>query len=112
MNRAAEAPLFEYIGGELELFEKAVNWKRYWRSRIQAFVAGDVLEVGAGIGTNTRVFEDLVYQSWTCLEPDAALSARIPPMGPGYCTRVGTTEHLGAHERFDSILYIDVLEHI
>ncbi len=33
-------------------------------------------------------------------------------MGPGYATRVGTTEDLVASECFDTILYIDVLEHI
>lgn len=112
MSREAASPVYEYAGGELELFEKAVRWKRYWRNRVQPFVAGDVLEVGAGIGANTRALADLPHRSWTCLEPDPALAARIPSMGPGYAKRVGTTECLGASEGFDTILYIDVLEHI
>jgi SAM-dependent methyltransferase len=112
MNREAASPAFEYVGGELELFEKAVRWKRYWRNRVTPFVAGDVLEVGAGIGANTRALADLLHRSWTCLEPDPALAARIPSLGPGYAMRVGTTEDLGAPECFDTILYIDVLEHI
>jgi SAM-dependent methyltransferase len=112
MSRSAETPVFEYIGGELALFEKAIRWKRYWRSRIEPFVAGDVLEVGAGIGANTRALSGLRQHTWTCLEPDAALAAKIPVMGPGYSTRVGTTAELNASERFDAILYIDVLEHI
>ena len=112
MSRGAETHAFEYVGGELELFEKAVNWKRYWRNRIELFVAGDVLEVGAGIGANTRALSDLPHRSWMCLEPDGELAAQIPTVGPGYSTRVGTTGDLAAHERFDSILYIDVLEHI
>jgi trans-aconitate methyltransferase len=112
MSRATETPAFKYVGGELELFEKAVNWKRYWRNGIQPYVGGDVLEVGAGIGANTRTLSDLPHRSWTCLEPDGTLAAQIPPMGPRYSTRVGTTKELATHERFDSILYIDVLEHI
>jgi SAM-dependent methyltransferase len=112
MRTDDQAPAFEYVGGELELFEKAVNWKCYWRDRIQPFVAGDVLEVGAGIGANTGLLASLPHGNWTCLEPDAALASRIPDLGPGYRTIVGTTSELGAHERFDTILYIDVLEHI
>jgi SAM-dependent methyltransferase len=112
MSRAAETPAFEYVGGELALFAKAVHWKRYWRDRAEPFIAGDVLEVGAGIGSNTLTLSGLPHRSWTCLEPDGALAAKIPPMGPGYSTRVGTTEELDASEHFDTILYIDVLEHI
>lgn len=112
MSRAIANPAFEYIGDELALFEKAVRWKSYWRSRIEPFLAGDVLEVGAGLGANTRSLAGLPHRSWTCLEPDRALAAKIPWMGPGYSTRVGTTESLGAAERYDAILYIDVLEHI
>jgi SAM-dependent methyltransferase len=112
MNRTPASPAFEYAGGELDLFEKAVRWKRYWRNRAEPFIAGDVLEVGAGIGANTRALADLAHRSWTCLEPDPALAARIPSMGPGYATRVGTTKEFFASECFDTILYIDVLEHI
>lgn len=112
MSRAVEHSAFEYVGGELALFENAVHWKRYWRSRTEPFIVGDVLEVGAGLGANTRSLAGIAHRSWTCLEPDRALAAKIPWMGPGYSTRVGTTEQLAASERFDSILYIDVLEHI
>jgi SAM-dependent methyltransferase len=112
VSASAKAGEFEYIGGELRLFEKAVNWKRYWRGRIRPFVGGDVLEVGAGIGANTRALSNLAHTTWTCLEPDATLASGIPEMGPEYFRRVGTTEDLAAHEQFDSILYIDVLEHI
>lgn len=112
MSRHSQTHDFEYVGGELDLFEKAVNWKRYWRERIRSFVWGDVLEVGAGIGTNTRLLSGLPHTTWTCLEPDAGLAARIPALGLEHYTRVGTIEDLGAHERFDTILYIDVLEHI
>lgn len=112
MSEATKTRSFEYVGGELELFEKAKNWKRYWRDRIRPFVSGDVLEVGAGIGANTVALTDLPRRSWTCLEPDAALAKQIPHLGPGYETRIGTTESLAPGEFFDSILYIDVMEHI
>ena len=31
---------FEYAGSELALFEKAVNWKRYWSVQIAPFLRG------------------------------------------------------------------------
>lgn len=112
MSPVADSP-FQYEGSELDLFEKARNWKAYWREHIRGFVRGNVLEVGAGIGANTLTLADLDYQSWTCLEPDAALAARVTlPPGGRHQAAVGTIDDLPADARFDSILYIDVLEHI
>jgi len=110
---AAPNPRFEYAGSELELFEKARNWKAYWRSQIAGFVRGEVLEVGAGIGANTATLAELEFQRWTCLEPDATLASRIVlPPGGRHDTVVGTIGDVPAEARFDAILYIDVLEHI
>src|SRR5450432_2636863 len=106
----AATPPFAYVGSELALFEKAVNWKRYWSARIAPFVCGDVLEVGAGIGANTRVLAGLRHHTCASLEPDGALAAQIPVIGPAHRRLVGTLADIT--EKFDTILYIDVLEHI
>jgi SAM-dependent methyltransferase len=116
------APPGQYIGSELELFSAAVNWKRYFSRLLAPFVGGRVLEVGAGTGSNlTYLYSDAVRE-WTSLEPDRDLAARIAAriaerVGagnlPGSCQVVcGTTGDLDGHSRFDTILYIDVLEHI
>jgi 2-polyprenyl-3-methyl-5-hydroxy-6-metoxy-1,4-benzoquinol methylase len=118
MTRAVADPDFRYAGSELELFKKARNWKAYWRAQIAEFVRGEVLEVGAGIGANTLALANLTYEKWTCLEPDAVLAARIElPPGGRHQTAVGTIDDLSADTKFetilyDTILYIDVLEHI
>jgi len=113
MTRVVADPEFRYVGSELELFKKARNWKAYWRARIAEFVRGEVLEVGAGIGANTLTLSSLTYERWTCLEPDAALAARIElPAGGRHKTVVGTIADLDVEAKFDAILYIDVLEHI
>ena len=113
MTRAVADSEFKYAGSELELFEKARNWKAYWRGQIQEFIRGEVLEVGAGIGANTLTLADLAYDRWTCLEPDAALAGRIAvPPGGRHQFAVGTIDDLPAEKKFDAILYIDVLEHI
>jgi SAM-dependent methyltransferase len=103
----------KYVGSELELFEKARNWKAYWRAQIARAVRGEVLEVGAGIGANTLALVGLDYQRWTCLEPDAILAARIVlPPGGRHQKAIGTIADLPVEAKFDTILYIDVLEHI
>ena len=109
---------FEYAGTELELFAAAHNWKSYWSRRILHLVTGDVLEVGAGIGANTPFLDAGGNGRWVCLEPDARLAARLKAKlaQNGRCPRhevvVGTIQSLAANQRFDTILYIDVLEHI
>ncbi len=104
---------YAYPGGELELFGKACGWKRYWCKRIARFVHGAVLEVGAGMGANTRALSGLPYQRWVALEPDRSLAERIVlPPGGRHSVVVGTVQDMAASERFDTILYLDVLEHI
>lgn len=113
MTGTPAAGEFRYQGSELFLFEKALNWKDYWRSQIEDHVSGDVLEVGAGIGANTRLLSKLHYRNWVCLEPDAELIERIELSPCGRRTlSVGSIEDLPEAGSFDTILYIDVLEHI
>ncbi len=97
-----------YIGNELEIFAKATNWKRYWRSRIKPFVKGDVLDVGAGIGATRKNLEAVDFSSWHALEPDPDLAVQIDTAN---CkVTVGTISAI--KDSYDTILYIDVLEHI
>lgn len=108
----------EYAGGELELFGDARNWKRYLQSQFREYLTGDVLEVGAGLGSTTRVLFPGDSRSWTCLEPDERLASRIRraveagELGEGCEICVGTLADLDPERRFDTLLYVDVLEHI
>jgi protein-L-isoaspartate O-methyltransferase len=104
---------YAYLGRELELFEKAIHWKAYWGSLIGRHISGAVLEVGAGIGANTAVLAATQHTRWVCLEPDRSLASRIVlPTGGRHSVFVGTTADLESRERFDTVLYLDVLEHI
>jgi SAM-dependent methyltransferase len=107
-------PRFEYQGGELEIFAHAAKWKAYWNARIASWIRGDVLEVGAGIGRNTAMLQNPEVRSWHCLEPDPQIAreaaAAIAAI-PNCSISTGTIAQL-AGRQFDSILYIDVLEHI
>jgi SAM-dependent methyltransferase len=109
---------YVYVGTELDLFAVAVHWKSYVRGQVQRFLGRAVLEVGAGYGGTTRVLCQGQADRWVCLEPDRSLADRlIAAVGAGMLqdscrVRIGTIVDLGARDRFDTILYMDVLEHI
>ena len=107
---------FAYVGNELDLFAGATTWKSYVHFCLRSYLSGDILEVGAGIGAATATFYDGTQRRWVCLEPDRNLAARIKSNLPPELTNcevvVGTLSDLSPGERFDSILYMDVLEHI
>ena len=107
---------FTYVGSELELFAEAINWKKYWSSKIHPHIHGDVLEVGAGLGTNTPYLANRA-KTWTSLEPDPALVSQMKAdqglIGHPHLQIVqGTLSDLSPDQLFDTIVYIDVLEHI
>lgn len=109
---------FHYPGEELDVFERARNWKGYWAGKLEPFLGKRILEVGAGIGANTTTFKEFPYTKWHCIEPDGSLYQRLiqrrqsgeinPLVKISQCTAL----ELDEQEAYDSILYIDVLEHI
>ena len=76
------------------------------------------MEVGAGIGATTGSLCKGEQRRWVCLEPDPGLARtleqRIAAGGLPECceVRVETLPELSREEMFDTIIYIDVLEHI
>lgn len=118
MTNISETNDFEYVGDELDVFQHAVNWKTYWRSKIAPYMGQTVLEVGAGIGGTTRVFADYQCEQWVALEPDASMVKSLEQQQqagtlPAFVDiQVGTVQQLPPDQLFDTIIYIDVLEHI
>ncbi len=100
------------------MFADARCWKAYWRSFIWRHLEGEVLEVGAGLGANTRHLWDGRQRRWLCLEPDPSLSRQTAEYvacdldWSGATVRTGSLVSLPGDDRFDVILYLDVLEHI
>jgi SAM-dependent methyltransferase len=109
---------YNYHGQELAFFEKAVNWKTYFSSLIKPFIGTDVLEVGSGIGATTRLLNEGSSLKWTLLEPDAEMNKillRKKETQSQFFNCIIKNETIFAlnpTEKFDTIIYIDVLEHI
>ena len=48
----------DYLGKELEMFDKANIWRKYVYLLIKKYLKEDILEVGAGIGSFTNNYKD------------------------------------------------------
>lgn len=114
-----EGTELSYIGDELAIFALARNWKAYFAVLLAPYIAGRVAEVGAGLGATTEALCDPArVQTWLCIEPDRTMAAELQhrrALGqlPERCEVFsGCLADLPAEPQFDTILYIDVLEHI
>jgi SAM-dependent methyltransferase len=111
---------YEYQGSELETFALATNWKAYFRSRIQQYIGEAVVEVGAGFGGTTRLLcaNGSRTVRWVCAEPDSRMVEQLREAIrsgclPSICQAItGGLREIPRGDGFDTILYIDVLEHI
>lgn len=105
-----------YAGKELALFAKARNWKAYVASLIKPHIQGSVLEVGAGIGTNFRLLRPGHNGRWLSIEPDTScyrtLCIAMETKGSDFSALNCTIADVDDDRVFDTVLYLDVLEHI
>jgi len=106
------------MGSELDLFSGATNWKNYWFLIIKPLLGQSVLEVGAGIGANSKLFAACKVEKWVAIEPDISLvnqiknDWQITKYPVNFEIHAIASSGLASDCKFDTILYIDVLEHI
>jgi SAM-dependent methyltransferase len=107
-----------YVGLELDVFALAIRWKAYVADMLAQYISGSVLEVGAGKGSFTVALQGSSFRKWLCLEPDATLAQEIEMRRKKDLIRseisivVGDMRTMPDTQMFDTILYLDVLEHI
>jgi SAM-dependent methyltransferase len=109
----------DYVGDELAIFALATNWKAYLARALAPYISGSVAEVGAGLSSNTRMMcNPARSEDWLCLEPDPGMATELKRMQtlgrlPERCiVHCGILTDIPRSQRFDTIVYIDVLEHI
>lgn len=100
-------------GFELASLEIAVNYRAGLVREFAPYVRGRVLEVGAGTG---HIAEQLLQQtalcSLTAIEPMAAHAALCRARLPSLELIEGTIDDLPAGEAVDTVVSVNVLEHI
>lgn len=107
-----------YEGKDLELFKNVEHWKKYFSKMLVKYIQGNVLEVGAGMGTNTQYMAKNIelVKSWNFIEPDENLAGQIEHNTRNLNFKEkriinGTIASI-KNDKFDTIIYIDVLEHV
>ena len=102
----------KYPGLELDNFDKAHIWRKYIYYLIKKYMHGNVLEVGAGIGSFTKLYEN-DYENILLSEGDEdfcnLLNNKFRNKGNIRITNKFIKE---VDRKFETIIYLNVLEHI
>jgi cyclopropane fatty-acyl-phospholipid synthase-like methyltransferase len=111
---------FRYEGvGNSPSSPRRIIGKRYYRRSLRPFIGSSVLEVGAGIGGTTGVLVCGRTSYAGCASSPTRFS-RVSSTNafgsgalPASCEcRIGALNSIPDSELYDTVLYIDVLEHI
>jgi len=113
----SEAQSFTYFGRDLEAMSFADNYHRWILSELRPFLGKRVAEIGAGNGNFTSFLAELQLEHLVCFEPSHNMYAELERRfgtAPGIETIQDYFGNKAAdyRDQFDSVMYINVLEHI
>ena len=101
-----------YPGKELEIFDKAHFWRNYTYLLIKKFIGKKILEVGAGIGSFTKIYiKEKLYITLTDID-NFNYETLKKKFSSQKNVKVENKLIEEFDETFDTIFYISVLEHI
>ena len=102
----------KYPGKELEIFDKAIIWRKYIHALTKRYLKDNILEVGAGFGSFTKsysknlqniILTDLDEENIKILKKNFSEKKNIAISNK----RINEFEG-----KFNTIIYLNVLEHI
>ena len=101
----------DYPGKELEIFDKAVFWRKYIYFLVRKYLKNGLLEVGAGIGSFTKNYKNN-FTNISLTELDKKNIKRLKKRFKNSKIKILSkfTSEIG--KKFNTILYMNVLEHI
>jgi SAM-dependent methyltransferase len=108
-------PLPEYTGKELEAMSAAVNYHRWIADELAPYLGEEVAEVGAGLGSMSRLLLARPIRRLHAFEPSTNMFPKLAENLRGEPRAVAVNDFFGAKQAghgFDSVLYINVLEHV
>jgi len=112
----------EYVGKDLEAMDFAVNYHRWIFALMKPFLGKHLVEVGAGTGAFSELLLEIVPETLSLIEPSAmfeSLEANLAKRNsagteirafPNIFAEVAA--EIQTEQSPDSIIYINVLEHI
>tara|TARA_B100000575_G_scaffold143271_1_gene114338 strand:+ start:264 stop:944 length:681 start_codon:yes stop_codon:yes gene_type:complete len=101
----------DYPGKELEIFDRAVLWRKYIYFLVKKYIREDLLEVGAGIGSFTKNYKNN-FKNITLTELDKHNIKSLKKRFKGSGIKIKSEFTSKLNRKFNSILYMNVLEHI
>jgi|TARA_B110000259_G_scaffold187425_1_gene241582 SAM-dependent methyltransferase len=101
----------DYPGKELENFDKAKVWRFYIYKKIKKYIKTSVLEVGAGIGSFTSNYMHL-SEKIALTEIDKNNFSLIKKKFKNEKFTIHNIETKKLKKKYDTIMYLNVLEHI
>ena len=97
---------------ELEFFDAAKNWRKYQFENILKYINSSVLEVGPGTGNSVQYYKNRASQI-TLLETNKNLANSLKSKFDEDKKIIVLNSDIHIQEKtFDTIMYMDVLEHI
>ncbi|MDA9852530.1 class I SAM-dependent methyltransferase [Candidatus Pelagibacter sp.] len=101
-----------YPGKELEIFDKANFWRNYLFLLIKKFIGKKVLEVGAGIGSFSKIYIKQDVEATLSEIDDFNYHSLKKTFSSKNNIKISNELIENIDETFDTILYLSVLEHI
>ena len=102
----------EYQGWELEHFDNSYNFRNYQNDLFISHLNGRVAEVGPGNGENLRIYKDKADKI-ELFEPSKPLFEKLKSKYVNEKKFIIKNEFFSLRENlYDTIVYLDVLEHI
>jgi SAM-dependent methyltransferase len=104
----------DYTGTELDVLAAAANYHRWIVDKLRPYLGETVAEVGAGIGSVSRLLLDSPINRLIAFEPSANLFPMLSEELRHESRAVLINDFLNPHylaEGVDSVVYLNVLEH-
>tara|TARA_Y100000816_G_scaffold123119_1_gene86527 strand:+ start:2544 stop:3230 length:687 start_codon:yes stop_codon:yes gene_type:complete len=102
----------KYPGKELEIFDKASFWRNYLFLLTKKFYGKKILEVGAGIGSFTNIYKNKDLKICLTEIDEKNFETLNKKFSDSNNIKVYNKFTYEIKEKFDTVLYLSVLEHI
>jgi len=107
--------MLQYFGKDLEAMSFAINYHKWIMDEFYPYLGSSVAEVGAGIGNFSKLILKAQIKSLYAFEPSKnmyPLLQKALSQDKRAKTINGFFRNIDTEEGFDSVIYVNVLEHI